>query len=127
MTRLALLGFGHETNTFSTIPADLATYEDGGIHRAQKMVEYYGGSQATFAGFLAPQEGCDDLAELIPLLAAWVNPCGAVTAEAYEVVVGEMIERLVAAGPVDGVLLGLHGAAVAEGVLDADAEIAARV
>ena len=64
---------------------------------------------------------------MVPLLAAWVNPCGAITAEAYEVIVGEMIERLVAAGPVDGVLLGLHGAAVAEGMLEADDEIAARV
>ena len=126
MTRLAVLGLGHETNTFSTIPADLATYEDGGIHRGQQVVDHYATSQATFAGFLAPQHGAD-AAELVPLLVAWVNPCGAVTAEAFETVVGEMVDRLSAAGPVDGVLLGLHGAAVAEGRLDADAEIAARV
>ena len=127
MTRLAVLGLGHETNTFSTVPADLATYEDGGIHRAQEMVEHYGESQATFAGFLGPREGGDDPVELVPLLAAWVNPCGAITAEAFETIVDEMIDRLAAAGPVDGVLLGLHGAAVAEGRPDADAEIAARV
>ena len=132
MTRLAVLGLGHETNTFSTVPADLATYEDGGIHRGQEMVDHYGESQATFAGFLAPQDGAegtgdDGTAELVPLLAAWVNPCGAITAEAFETILAEMVDRLAAAGPVDGVLLGLHGAAVAEGRLDADAEIAARV
>jgi len=122
--RLAVLGLGHETNTFSTVPADLATYEDGGIHREQEVVAHYATSQATFAGFLAPAgEGVD----LVPLLAAWINPCGAITAEAFQVIVDEMVDRLAAGGPFDGVLLGLHGAAVAEGWLDADAEIAARV
>jgi len=127
--RLAVLGLGHETNTFSTVPADLATYEDGGIHRGPEMIDHYATSQATFAGFLAPVDGGDveDPVELVPLLAAWINPCGAITAEAFTAIVGEMVDRLAAAGPFDGVLLGLHGAAVAEGVLDADAEIAARV
>ena len=123
--RLAVLGLGHETNTFSTVPADLATYEDGGIHRGQELVDHYGESQATFAGFLAPQG--DDPVELVPLLAAWVNPCGAITADAFEAIVGEMVDRLAAAGPVDGVLLGLHGAAVAVGTADADAVMAARL
>lgn len=126
MTRLAVLGLGHETNTFSTVPADLATYEDGGIHRGSQMVEHYATSQATFAGFLAPQDD-EEPAELVPLLAAWVNPCGAITAEAFEAIVGEMTHLLATSGPFDGVLLGLHGAAVAEGCLGADAEIAARV
>ncbi|MBC9734007.1 M81 family metallopeptidase [Nocardioides marmotae] len=127
MTRLAVLGLGHETNTFSTVPADLATYEDGGIHRGQEMVEHYATSQATFAGFLAAQDDDPDPAELVPLLAAWINPCGAVTAEAFETIVGEMVDLLRREGPVDGVLLGLHGAAVAEGAHDADAEITSRV
>ncbi|MCR6030728.1 hypothetical protein GGQ22_04635 [Nocardioides sp. zg-579] len=127
MTRLAVLGLGHETNTFSTVPADLATYEDGGIHRGQEMVEHYATSQATFAGFLAAQDDDPDPAELVPLLAAWINPCGAVTAEAFETIVGEMVDLLRREGPFDGVLLGLHGAAVAEGVHDADAEITSRV
>lgn len=128
MIRLAVLGLGHETNTFSSVLADLAKYEDGGIHRGQEMVEHYGASQATFAGFLAPQEGPDEQrAEIVPLLAAWVNPCGVITSEAFDAIVGEMAERLLAAGRVDGVLLGLHGAAVAQDHPSADADIAARM
>ncbi|MEE6287871.1 M81 family metallopeptidase [Georgenia sp. MJ173] len=123
--RLAVLGLGHETNTFSTVPADMAAYDDGGIHRGQDLVDEYLESQATYAGFLAPHDDQD--VEVVPLLAAWVNPCGAVTAEAFGAILGEMVAMLRAAGPVDGVLLGLHGAAVAVGQLDADAEIAARV
>lgn len=128
MIRLAVLGLGHETNTFSTVHADLATYEDGGIHRGSQMVEHYASSQATFAGFLAPLDSPEaEEVELLPLLAAWVNPCGAVTREAFESIVEEMATLLTDCGPVDGVLLGLHGAAVAEGYLDADAEIAGRM
>lgn len=123
--RLAVLGLGHETNTFSTVPADLTSYEDGGIHRGAEMIDHYITSQATFAGFLASDEALD--VELVPLLAAWINPCGHITAGAFETIVGEMVSSLVEEGPFDGVLLGLHGAAVAEGVLDADGEIAARV
>ncbi|NJC72946.1 M81 family metallopeptidase [Planosporangium thailandense] len=123
--RLAVLGLGHETNTFSTVPADLRKYEDGGIHRGQALVDHYAESQATWAGFLAPRP--DDPVETVPLLAAWINPCGAITREAFETIVDEMTERLAAALPVDGVLLGLHGAAVADGYPDADAEMAERV
>lgn len=123
--RIAVLGLGHETNTFSSIPADLATYEDGGIHRGQQMLDHYVTSQATFAGFLAPDDALD--IELVPLLAAWTNPRGSITEEAFEAILGEMVGMLAAAGPIDAVLLGLHGAAVADGFADADAEIAARV
>lgn len=123
--RLAVLGLGHETNTFSTVPADLRKYQDGGIRRGQALVDHYADSQATWAGFLAPRP--DDPIDVVPLLAAWVNPCGAVTREAFETIVGEMTESLAAVLPVDGVLLGLHGAAVADGYPDADAEIAERV
>lgn len=124
-TRLAVLGLGHETNTFSSVLADLATYADGGVQRGQEVVDHHLTSQTIYAGFLAPQ--ADQDVDLVPLLTAWVNPCGPIDAEAFETLVGEMVAALRAAGPVDGVLLGLHGAAVAVGRHDADAEIAARV
>lgn len=122
--RLAVLGLGHETNTFSNIPATLKKYEDGGIHRGQDLIDQYESSQATFAGFLA---GEDEDVELVPLIAAWINPCGAITESAYTSILDEMLQLLMSEGPFDGVLLGLHGAAVAEGELDVDGDIATEV
>jgi microcystin degradation protein MlrC len=58
---------------------------------------------------------------------AFVTPTGPIGADAFDWLVGEMVELLRAKGPWDGVLLNLHGAAVADNYLDADAEIAARV
>lgn len=124
--RLAVLGLGHETNTFSTQLATLAKYEDGGLHRGAGLSAHYATSETTFAGFLAPA-AVGETFELVPLLAGWINPCGAITARAFQVIVNEMTELLAASGPIDGVLLGLHGAAVAEGHPDADSAIAAQV
>jgi microcystin degradation protein MlrC len=50
-----------------------------------------------------------------------------VTREAFETIIGELVKRLQAALPVDGVYLDLHGAMVCEHVDDGEGEILARV
>jgi microcystin degradation protein MlrC len=52
---------------------------------------------------------------------------GVITSEAFETLVGRMLDALAAGGPWDAVLLALHGAAVSETHRDADGEILARV
>ena len=47
--------------------------------------------------------------------------------QTFETLVGELCERIAAALPADGIVLTLHGAMVAEGFPDAEAEIARRV
>lgn len=125
--RLAVLGLAHETNTFSTIKADAAAYADGGVHRGNEVVEQYLHSQATYAGFLAPEGREPADVELIPLLTGWVTPCGPITADVFTSLLDEMADLLARHGPFDGVLLGLHGAAVADEHEDADVQIARRV
>jgi microcystin degradation protein MlrC len=126
MIRLAVLGFHHETNTFSSALADLAYYRDGGIFVGERLIAEFQDSKATFAGFLAGSTDEQDV-QVVPLLAAMVNPCGPVTEEAFDVIVGDMLDLLRSQGPFEGVLLGLHGAAVAHGHPSADADIAALV
>ncbi|HZX07809.1 M81 family metallopeptidase [Kribbella sp.] len=124
MIRLAVTGLLHEANTFSSQLADLTAYLDGGVHAGADLIEHYRDSQAVPGGFLEP---ADPDVELLPLPVAYVTPRGPVSAEAFDVLVGRICDELAAAGPVDGVLLVLHGAAVAEGRPAADAEIAERV
>ncbi|WP_427892028.1 M81 family metallopeptidase [Kribbella sp. GL6] len=124
MIRLAVTGLLHEANTFSSQLAGLAAYLDGGLHTGTELVDHYRESQAVPGGFLEPA-GAD--VELLPLPVAYVTPRGPVSAEAFDVLVDRMCGELAAAGRVDGVLLVLHGAAVAEGHPAADAEIAERV
>ncbi|TKG66624.1 M81 family metallopeptidase [Prauserella endophytica] len=123
--RFATLGLFHEANTFSPTPADRRLFTAGGILRGQEIVAEYDGSSATIGGYLA-ETGRLGI-ELVPLVFAFVNPVGAITDDAFESIVGEMLDRLAEQGPWDGVLLNIHGAAVAERHPDADGEIASRV
>ncbi|MEV0792544.1 M81 family metallopeptidase [Kribbella sp. NPDC050459] len=125
MIRLAVVGLLHEANTFSSDLADLAAYRDGGVHSGAELIEHYRESHAVPGGFLEPTVEPD--VEILPLPVAYVTPRGPVAREAFEVLVDEMCDELAAAGRIDGVLLVLHGAAVAEGHPAADAEIAERV
>lgn len=123
--RLALLGLYHEANTFSPIAADRALFGGGGVWRGDEIVDTYATSSTTNGGFLA---GAADMGvEVVPLMFARVTPTGPITRDAFDWLVGEMILLLREQGPWDGVLLNLHGAAVAEHHPDADADIASRV
>lgn len=123
--RLAALGLHHESNTFSPLPADVAAFADGGVLRGEEVRDRYAGSEAQMGGFLAVGEVPG--VEVVPLLFAYIEPRGTITAEAFEEIVAEMLARLADGGPWDGVLLAQHGAAVAEHCPDVDGEIAARV
>ncbi len=123
--RLATLGLSHETNTFARLPATYERFDDDGILRGDEIVGHYAQSHATLAGYLEAN-GWPDV-EVVPLLFTQTNPIGTITADAFERLVGEMLELLRDKGPWDGVLLALHGAAVSEEYPDADGEIAARV
>ncbi|MDQ3702308.1 MAG: M81 family metallopeptidase [Chloroflexota bacterium] len=123
--RLAAVGLSHETNTFSCVPADYAQFEASGILRGDDVVRRHVTAQSTMAGYLEAGERLG--VQVVPLVFASTGPCGTITEDAFERIVGEMLQLLEAGGPWDGVLLAQHGAAVAAGFPDADGEVAARV
>ena len=123
--RLAALGLSHETNTFARSPGTYARFQEDGILRGDEILREYAESHATLAGYL--EAGRQPDIEVVPLLFTQTNPIGTITADAFERIVGEMLNLLRQQGPWDGVLLALHGAAVSEDYPDADGEIAHRV
>jgi microcystin degradation protein MlrC len=124
--RVALLGFHHESNTFAPVAASLDRFLAAGPAEGDELVARYGASQATPAGFLEAAGANPDV-DLVPLVHFDLNPMGVITSEAFETLVGRMLDALAAGGPWDAVLLALHGAAVSETHRDADGEILARV
>src|SRR5690625_3328667 len=124
--RIATAGLMHEANTFSAVPADLAQWQRAGILEGRQIVDQYATAQATVSGFLALQEHHAEV-EIVPLLSSKITPMGPITAEAFEHLLDRMLQLLKDQGPWDGVLLALHGAAVAEEFPDADGEILGRV
>ncbi|MBZ2196821.1 M81 family metallopeptidase [Occultella gossypii] len=122
--RLAVLGLSHEANTFSPgrIDADrLAAL----TRRGPEIIREHMGANTIVAGYLdAAERGGVDL---VPLIFASTTPSGPFTPDAFDAYVDEMCHLLELHGPWDGVLLALHGAAVAAHVDDADGEILRRV
>jgi microcystin degradation protein MlrC len=123
--RIAVGGISHETNTFSTIRTDLALFERRGVHSTEALLPAFTGTRTILGGFIdaARSEGF----EAVPTMLAEAAPSGTVTADAFERLCTMLLDGLREAGPLDGVLLELHGAMVAEGAGDGDAEILRRV
>jgi microcystin degradation protein MlrC len=124
MVRIALGGLMHESNTFAATLTDLSAFETGGLETGSGIYERWGEAHHEVGGFF---EGAQRFGfEPVPTLMGWATPAGPLTADAY----GELTERLLAAireaGPVDAVLLALHGAMVADGETDADGALLER-
>jgi microcystin degradation protein MlrC len=119
--RVAAAQIAHETNTFSTVKTDVEAFRASGLNLGQDAVEAARDTNTEIAGFVAGAEaqGFD----LVPLMAVWATPSGLVTSEAIRYLaglLGDGLRRALAEGPLDGVLLALHGAMVTE--IDDDGE-----
>jgi microcystin degradation protein MlrC len=123
--RLAVVGVSHETNTFASVPTTYDHFVQSGLLRGDEIARRYRESYATIAGFFEASErlGFD----LVPLVFAYAEPMGTITADAFDRIVGEILEALKTQGPWDGVLLAQHGAGVSERHLDMDGEVLSRV
>ncbi len=123
--RVAIGGLSHETNTFALGQTGTDRMEAAGLLRGEAIRDQHATAETTVAGFL--ELDIDPDVELVPLLFCAPNPSGLIAREAFERVVGELLGLLAAHRPWDAVLLALHGAAVADGVSETDAEIVRRV
>src|SRR5215475_13622461 len=129
MTRIAVGGFLHETNTFAPTKATYDAFVHGGgwprMELGGDILKTIRNVNIGLAGFIdaAEAEGWD----LVPTIFAAATPSAHVTEDAYERIARTMIDGLAAAGQLDAVYLDLHGAMVAEHLDDGEGEILARV
>ena len=123
--RVAIGGIWHETNTFARGRTTLDDFRAYQFAEGAALLERYRGTGTELGGMIewASATGV----ELVPTLFAGAVPSATIAREALDAVCGDLLARLKAAGPVDGVLLVLHGAAAAEGIDDADAHVLAAV
>jgi microcystin degradation protein MlrC len=110
-----------ETNTFAPMPTGLASYREVGYFPAGKHPD-----QLTF--FAAPLWALRQRSRgrgwtVVEGMVAMAQPSGTTTRAAYETLRDELLADLRSAGPVDMVLLGLHGAMVADGYDDCEGDL----
>src|SRR5215831_11343744 len=107
MSRIAIAGFQHETNTFAPVPATWQDFvqADGwpALQRGTAMFDALDGINLPAAGFIAAARRAGD--DLVPLLWCSATPSGPVTKDAYERIAGELMERLAASRPIDALYL----------------------
>jgi microcystin degradation protein MlrC len=121
MRRIAVGGIVHETNTFSPNLTDLDFFACLALDEGPALVERWQESKSSMGGALQGLKRAQY--EAVPLLYATAMPSGLVTRYAYQTLLTRLLDRLDTALPVDGVLLVLHGAMVAEGQDDCEGEI----
>lgn len=127
--RIAFGGFLHETNTFAPSKAPLEAFLHGGgwpaLSRGDDIYAALKNVNIGASGFIenAGARGW----EMVPTLWCMASPSAEVTTEAFEALTDELVARIVAALPVDGVYLDLHGAMVTENHPDGEGEVLRRV
>ena len=133
MSRIAVGGFQHETNTFAP---QRATWDDfaradawPGYVRGPELFDAVEGYNIPIAGAVETLRGLGH--ELVPLSWCSAPPSSYVEEEAYERVVAGLLEDLTAAikqnQPLDGIYLDLHGAMVATHHEDGEGELLRRI
>ena len=115
----------HETSTFTPVPTTWESFfERFGEVQGAAILEKFRGTNTPTGGFI---EAADAYGfELIPTISAEAHPSGPVSRPVFDRLVNELLDGIRAAGAIDGVLLQLHGAMVAEGVDDGEGHISRR-
>ncbi|MBB3567657.1 M81 family metallopeptidase [Rhizobium sp. BK491] len=123
--RIFTAALATETNTFSPICVDRRAFEASlyappGMHPETPTLCT---APITVGRRIAAEKGW----EVIEGTATWADPAGLVNRRTYEELRDEILEQLRAATPVDAVILGLHGAMVADGYEDTEGDFLSRV
>jgi microcystin degradation protein MlrC len=123
--RIFTAALATETNTFAPIWIDRRAFEASlyappGAHPQTPTLCT---APITVGRELARKEGFT----LVEGTAAWADPAGPINRLAYESLRDEILAQLKAALPVDGIVLGLHGAMVADGYDDPEGDLLSRM
>ena len=129
MARIGIAGLQHETNTFAPLKADLKAFETTPAYprlpRGEALLAEVEGLNLPISGFIDLARGAGHT--LVPSVWGMATPSAHVTDDAFETIVGMIIDDLRGAEKLDAVYLCLHGAMVTESFQDGEGEILRRV
>ncbi|WP_213290717.1 M81 family metallopeptidase [Bradyrhizobium sp. sGM-13] len=118
--------FQHESHSFSRLKADYQSFLNRALYVGNSAVEARGDANTGLAGFLdvARKHG----SAVVHSVSAFAEPSGPVTTDAFDRIVGVMVETAKQnRDRIDGVLLALHGAMVTDSMEDGGGEMLERL
>jgi len=120
--RIAVGCFAQESHSFSPVPGSWMHFGPQDVLRGEAWIEAFAGTATGLGGVLQYAEASG--IGVVPLLsAAASSSAGHVQRDVFEAIRDELVDRLSENLPVDGVLLVLHGAMVADGYDDGTGEV----
>lgn len=125
--KILLAGFQHETNTFVALHAGYENFVNGETFPALKRgneILALRDVNIPIGGFIKEIER--DGHQLVPVVWAGAGPSAEVQHDAFERIVGEIVDAA-RAGRADAIYLDLHGAMVAEQAEDGEGELLERL
>lgn len=130
--RIAIGGFLHESHSFAPRPTTYRDFvEPGGfppLCHGPALVSSLRHASVPATGAIAVAEA--EGANIVPLAWGFANPAGPVQDEAFERIAAlncALLSMALDDGPLDGVYLDLHGAAMVESFPDAEGELLRRI
>ena len=124
MKRVGIASLMHESNTFYPVPTTREMFHNTCLVSGPEVISHWGEAHHEIGGMLEvlPALGL----ETVPLVTGTAMPSGPVQEEAYEGILEEILDRI-SSESLDGLLLALHGAMVAQHVRDADGRTASTI
>jgi microcystin degradation protein MlrC len=123
--RFAIGAVWHETLGLAAGRTRLSEFHAFQLSEGTNIIARNRGVRNEVGGFLS---AADEMRiDISPTLFAGALPAPTVSRDAYQQIRSSLLNRLNAALPVDGVLLALHGAMVADGMEDVEADLLAGV
>ena len=124
--RIGIGQLWQESNTFNPLPTTRLDFEEFGVLRGAELIEQLANTNEP-GGFIQTLRTWPENPEIVGLvrLPAW--PSGTATADTFDWLLSEFVASIRGAGPLDGLLLALHGAMVADRHPDVEGEFLAAV
>ncbi|MEM8665114.1 MAG: M81 family metallopeptidase, partial [Pseudomonadota bacterium] len=123
--RLFAASLATESNTFSPLPTSRASFEGAFYAPAGEHPDEI--KLCTAPLMVARRRASQEGFELIEGSCFWAEPSGTTDAASYASMKSEILDQLAAARPVDGVLMGFHGAMAVEGMDDVEGDMLAAI
>ena len=121
--RIHLASIVQESNSFCPRATNLDCFRRGSYRVGQEVASAFRDTNTELGGFLSTLDGRTNI-ELRCGLGAWAVAGGPVTRRTLNHLKERLLDELARDLPVQGVLIALHGALIAEDTTDADGEIA---
>jgi len=124
MARVGCASVFHESNTHVSGATDIDSFGSQ-WYETDAVLDALAGTNSVVGGFVT---GSANWAfDLVPTLACAATPAAPLTHDCFQEIKRALESTIVSQGPLDGFLLELHGAMVAEAVKAADADLVAHV